>query len=69
MCENKQKPELDSDPCKKEHRSHTDQNQELGIWRHVHGKKSSITGAVSFLRRLCSLEIIHPVPRHTYNPD
>jgi len=33
--------------------SHTHENQELRSWSHVHEKKSSAVGAVTFLRRLC----------------
>jgi len=65
MCENKQKPES----WKRElrGRSHTHENQELRSWCHVHEKKSS--GAVLFLRRLRSPEIIHTVAGHIDDPD
>jgi len=42
MCENEQKPELESEPWKKEFRSRnqTHENQELRSWSRVHEKKS-----------------------------
>jgi len=46
---------------KKEFPSHTHENRELRMWSPVHEKK--IAGAVSFLRRLRSPEIIHTVCR------
>ena len=62
MYKNKQKPELEPEPepcCENgelRSRSHTHENQELRSWsrRHVHEKKSSGAGAVSFFRRLRS---------------
>ena len=71
MCENEQKPELDLEPWKGElrSRSHTYQNQELRSWNHVHEKESSGAGALSFLRRLRSPEIIHTVPGFIDNPE
>jgi len=50
-------------------RSHTRENQELRSWNHVHEKKSSGVGAVSFLRRLCSPEKIHTVAGHVDDPE
>ena len=67
MCQNDQKPELES--RKRELRSHTHENQEFRSWSHVHEKKSSGAGAVSFVRRLRSPEIIGTVAEHTDVPE
>jgi len=45
-----------------------DENQELRSWSHVHEKKSSGAGFVSFLRRLHIPEIIHTVGGHIDDP-
>jgi len=43
MCENEQKPELESEPLKTElwSRSHIHENQELRIWSHVHERRAA----------------------------
>jgi len=68
-CENEQKPELGLSHDKRELRSHTHENQELRIWSNVHEKKSSGIGAVTFLRRFRSPEIIHTEAGHIEDPD
>jgi len=69
MRENEQKPELESEPWKRVLRSHVHENQELRSWSHVHEKKSSTAGTVSFLRQLRSPEIIHYVAGHVDDPE
>jgi len=44
-------------------------DRELRSWSHIHEKKSSGAGAVSFLRRIRSPEIIHTVAGHTDDLD
>jgi len=57
-------------PEKRELRSwsHVHENQELRSWSHVHEKKSSRAGAVTFLQRLRSPELIDTVAGHTDDP-
>jgi len=50
-------------------RSYTHENEELRNWRHLHEKKSSGTGAVTFLRWLRIPEIIHTVAGHIDDPE
>jgi len=50
-------------------RSNTHENQELRSWSHVHEKKSYEAGAVSFLRRLRSPEIIQTASGHIDDPE
>jgi len=69
MCENEQKTELGLSHEKRELRSHTHENQELRSWSNVREKKSSGFGAVTFLRRLRSPEIIHTVAGHIDDPE
>jgi len=56
---NEQRPELGLSHEKRELRSHTHENQELRSRSTVHEEKSSGIGAVTFLRRLCSLPLIN----------
>jgi len=50
-------------------RSHTDENQELLLWSHVHEKNRSEAGAVTILRWFPSPEIIHTVAGHIDDPE
>jgi len=56
MCENEQKPKLESEPYHEKReirsRSHNHENEMLRSRNHVRKKKSSGARAVSFLRRL-----------------
>ena len=62
--ENHRKPELEPEPCETRapEPGHTE-NKEFRSWNHVH-EKISEAGAVSFLRRFRSPEIIYTVVRH-----
>jgi len=66
MCKNERSRSWSPSHEKRELRSwsHAHENQELRSWSHVHEKKSSETGAVTFLRRLLSPEIIYTVTGH-----
>jgi len=57
--------------CVKTNRSqsHTHENQKLRCWSHVHEKRNSGAGAVSFLRWLRSPEKIQTVARHLDDPE
>ena len=73
MCENEQKQELglslSHEKRELRSRSHTHENQDLRNWSNVHEKKTSGIGAVTFLRRLRSPEILYTVAGHLDDPD
>jgi len=71
MCENEQKPELESEPLKTElwSRSHIHENQELQDLEPCSWKKSCGAGAVTILGRLRGPEIIQTVAGHIDDPE